>query len=346
MKIILAIISLSIIVIRDALVFYLGKKYEMYVDYQWIKFKNDYSKTYDSLGQELYHYDVFQEHLKRIEEHNKKYEAGKVSWMEGINEFSDLNEQELKNKHLFGVIGEVNDTVEARYSRRLKHVMNGNAPDSIDWRDFNVLTKVRQQSQRFTICGSCWAISAVGSIESQYAIKTKELVELSVQELIDCTEKKFARGCEGGMTFAGFQYVMDNGVDTEESYPYEARDGICRKTKSKVKISGYVVIPKTDEYLMDAVGTVGPVSVAMKFDDFTFYGGGIVKCADSKGRPNHAVLLIGYGEEDGVPYWLLRNSWGERWGEKGDFRIQRGIDKHDCGIHDFPFYPIVDVDEA
>ncbi|CAG9857254.1 unnamed protein product [Phyllotreta striolata] len=340
MKIILAIISLSIIVIRDALVFYLGKKYEMYVDYQWIKFKNDYSKTYDSLGQELYHYDVFQEHLKRIEEHNKKYEAGKVSWMEGINEFSDMNNLELKEQHLFGLIDDVNATLETRRSRMKTHVKNGNAPDSIDWRKLKVMTRIKKQQKDLRYCGCCWAISAVSAIESHYAIKTKELIELSVQELNDCTKEPLTKGCKGGKTMDAFEYAMDNGLDTEESYPFEAIDGKCRKTKSKVKISGYTIVPQNDEYLIDAVGTVGPVSVAVKFDPFVDYAKGILSCPEKGAGPiNHAVLLVGYGEEDGVPYWLLRNSWGSAWGEGGYFRIQRGDSKHDCGIHFISIYP-------
>ncbi|GFW72819.1 cathepsin L [Trichonephila clavipes] len=161
-------------------------------------------------------------------------------------------------------------------------------------------------------CGACWAFSSTGSLEGQNMKKTGKLVSLSEQNLIDCSKDN--DGCNGGDVSSAFEYIINNGgIDTEDSYPYTAKNGTCHFDKANIgaTCTGYLNVPDGDEEaLKQAVATVGPISVIIDACHNTFinYKSGIFdepKCRTD--IPSHAVLVIGYGTENGKDYWLVKN---------------------------------------
>lgn len=119
-------------------------------------------------------------------------------------------------------------------------------PDKLDWREKGAVTPVKNQGR----CGSCWSFSTTGALEGQQFMKSGNLVPLSEQNLIDCSRSYGNQGCRGGWMDSAFTYVQRNGgIDTEESYPYQGSEGICRYNprNSGATVSGLVDIPEGDE---------------------------------------------------------------------------------------------------
>lgn len=191
---------------------------------------------------------------------------------------------------------------------------------------------------------SCWAFSTVAATEGIHKITKGELVSLSEQELIDCVKGK-SEGCNGGYMEDAYKFIVKKGgIASEAYYPYKEADKTCKIKKQVAKIKRYEKVPRNNEKeLLKAVANQ-PVSVYVDAggSGFQFYSGGIFtgKCGTDT---DHAVTVIGYGKShDGIKYWLVKNSWGTEWGEKGYMRIKRDIrsKKGLCGIAINPSYPV------
>lgn len=311
-------------------------------DDQWEQFKSLHGKAY-SEDEENTRKINFIYNVKRIEMHNYLHAHGKSTFRLGLNEYADMTAKEIAsvmNGYRRSNKTTVRDHLHTTY---LSPALPVDLPDEVDWRKEGYVTPVKNQGQ----CGSCWSFSTTGSVEGQHFRKSGKLVSLSEQNLVDCSTTYGNHGCDGGVMDYAFQYIKDNdGIDTEETYPYEAQDDTCKFKRRDVgaTVSGFVDVPEGDEdKLKEAIATVGPISVAIdaSHQSFQLYESGVyVEPECSSTQLDHGVLVVGYGTEEGQDYWLVKNSWGDEWGDEGYVKMARNKDNQ-CGIASMASYPLV-----
>jgi C1A family cysteine protease len=214
-----------------------------------------------------------------------------------------------------------------------------NVPPRINWKAKGRVSKVKNQGA----CGSCWAFSTTGVIESAVAIAKKRRPKLlSEQQLVDCVPK--TKACQGQWMGTAIDYIKNaGGIHTASSYKYHARKGKCRRFKGKIgaRVKGYTQFPQQYLPILQHVGTVGPVSAVVDATLLQHYKTGVMRDAKRCGTEgNHAILIVGYGSARGMPYWIIKNSWGTKWGKGGYFLLARG-NNNVCGINNFGVVPIL-----
>ncbi|KAA3453112.1 ervatamin-B-like [Gossypium australe] len=300
---------------------------------QWMV---DYSRKYESKLEKEKRLNIFKENLEYIESFNN---GGNRSFKLGLNEFADMTQDEFIAAHN-GYKMQDNPIMPESTSFMYENLSD--VPTNFDWRDQGAVTPIKNQGQ----CGCCWAFSAVAAVEGIIQIKTGKLISLSEQQLLDCSTNGGNQGCSGGWMMNAFEYISQNqGITTEESYPYQQMQETCATQINKVAtINGYQMVPKNDEEALLKAVTNQPVSVALDGygQSFQFYKGGVFT-GDCGNDLTHAVTIVGYGtSEEGLNYWLIKNSWGETWGENGYMRIQRDVNTPGglCGIAMKASYPI------
>ncbi len=309
------------------------------------------NRTYESAEEMMFRLETWVDNLEYAIEHNARGRGYRL----GMNAFADLGFEEWRGMMGFGV---------REFARVGSGGKNGGAgfmyadvdadalPEHVDWRDAGAVGPVKVQG----MCGSCWAFSTTGAIEGIDAIVTGELKSLSEQMLIDCDTTRDS-GCDGGLMDFAFEFVLANGgIDEESSYPYMERDGQCdmqRLGRHVVTIDGYQDVPKYDEVALKKAVAHQPVSVAIEADlrAFQLYSGGVFDDLSCGTELNHGVLIVGYGMEPPVnassadrPYWTVKNSWGEAWGEGGFVKLARsvgsGLEEGECGVAKMASFPV------
>nr|AAD23996.1 cathepsin [Fasciola gigantica] len=302
----------------------------------WHQWKRMYNKEYNGADDE-HRRNIWEENVKHIQEHNLRHDLGLVTYTLGLNQFTDMTFEEFKAKYL---------TEMPRASDILSHGIpyeanNRAVPDKIDWRESGYVTELKDQGN----CGSCWAFSTTGTMEGQYMKNERTSISFSEQQLVDCSGPWGNMGCSGGLMENAYEYLKQFGLETESSYPYTAVEGQCRYNRQLgvAKVTDYYTVHSGSEVeLKNLVGAEGPAAVAVDVEsDFMMYSGGIYQSRTcSSLRVNHAVLAVGYGTQGGTDYWIVKNSWGSSWGERGYIRMVRNRGNM-CGIASLASLPMV-----
>jgi len=307
------------------------------------QFKTLFKKTYKSSSEEEKRRNIFQKNKEEIERHNRLFEDGTTLYRQALSKFSDITYEELIASYTGFKMSDMDiDTTNSDPYIKF----NSYNPEHFDWRSFGAVTPSRMQGN----CGACWCFSAAGALEGAYYLETSKLVELSVQQLGDCTKSKSGSVynlCNGGMPSKALMWEYHNGgMYTESQYPYTKKTEACRTLANKqlvAKMNEPVKIPNDEESIIEALITRGPLSAAYymsaRFIRWDWYTHPIYQEDDCpKDNPNHAVLLVGYGrDQDGTKYWTFKNSYGRDYGADGYFKMIRGVNM--CGIENIVWSP-------
>jgi C1A family cysteine protease len=334
-------------------------------DPEWASFKVTHRKLYVDTEEEQSRYEIFLESKARVERLNAL--NGQPAF--GINWMSDRRPEEKHKKGLKKPKGFVSTAPVRKFEERRK-------PASIDWRFSDAVTAVKNQGQ----CGSCWAFSATQAIESQLTLATggKYRLDLSPQQITSCAPGSGSspcQGCDGGFTEGAYEYVKSvSGLANSFFIPYEqslTEQGdtkACPKAKVEAiagpleqlqggyaAVSGYSYATKPctegtcEHQNLDALAAAleeSPVSVCVNAGTWNDYTGGVMTSAACGSMAaedqDHCVLAVGFNSTAPTPYWIVRNSWADTFGEQGYIYLEMA--KNTCGVADDATIPEVSID--
>ncbi|WKX92829.1 hypothetical protein Q1695_010678 [Nippostrongylus brasiliensis] len=300
----------------------------------FMEFIQVFNKTYQSEQERSFRYLVFVKNVKDFEEEERKHTGLDLD----VTRFADWTEEEMV-QYLHG------NQQDIRYggprfegSAKRDGVQR---PQQLDWSKAGKVTAVKDQGQ----CGSCWAFATVASVEAASAIKTGQLIRLSEQEMVDCDSQN--NGCQGGYRPYAMNFVQTHGLMKEEDYPYCGTDhNSCRLKRDleRVFIKNYRMLSTNEDIIADWIAANGPATFGMNVTKAMYsYRSGVFSPSkedcEKHSLGSHALTFIGYGTENGQPFWLVKNSWGSQWGQNGFFKLQRG--QNVCGLANTVVGPII-----
>ncbi|XP_060112453.1 cathepsin K [Heteronotia binoei] len=306
------------------------------LDAPWELWKKTHRKEYNSKMDEVSRRLIWEKNLHYINTHNLEFSLGRHTFEVAMNHLGDMTSEEVVQK-MTGL--KVPSSRKQNNDTLYIPDWEKRAPDSMDYRKKGYVTPVKNQGQ----CGSCWAFSSVGALEGQLKKKMGKLLNLSPQNLVDCVTNN--DGCGGGYMTNAFEYVKENrGIDSDDSYPYIGQDERCmyNPTGKAAKCRGFREIPEGNEKaLKRALARIGPIAVGIdaSLQSFQFYSRGVYYDENCNSENiNHAVLAVGYGAQKGSKHWIIKNSWGEEWGDKGYVLMARNMNNA-CGIANLASFP-------
>ncbi|XP_046458637.1 procathepsin L-like [Daphnia pulex] len=306
----------------------------------WRMYKKTFNKNYfiasDNGRLDRIHKQIFLTRNEQIKLHNSN---PLVNYRRELTRFTDLLKVEFQkflgvNKN--AIPSHTKEAVSLRPDG--SDITDPDVPSRLDYRYHPCLTGIKNQEQ----CAASWAFSVIASVEFAYCKKNKNIsVTLSEQQLIDCDRGGLNKGCYGGFPMTAIESSMLTGITRESRYPYKKTGGQCKYVANmkaaSVELCNYIEGGSIVD-MKYALTKLGPLSATMTVtDSFADYGSGVYDSNDCDGQdPNHAVVIVGWGNQNGVDYWIGRNSWGTVWGKEGYFLIQKGVNK--CGIESYPVF--------
>lgn len=245
------------------------------------------------------------------------------------------------------------------------YIKSSDLPDAYDIRNIDGMnfatTDLNQHIPQY--CGSCWAHASFSSIADRLRIASKGSerdVIPSVQALINCGS---AGSCNGGDSNAANAWVYKNGgIPDVTCQQYEASNNICIPenycrncdygSSSCYAMDEYPLVTVSEygsvtgeENIMAEMMARGPVACYIDANCIEEYDGGVADYSACGVMTNHAIQLSGWGEDEGTPYWIGRNSWGTYWGEHGWFRIKRGVQTEGSYLPKTCYWAVPDTQE-
>lgn len=293
---------------------------------------------------------IYEKNRKTIEQQNGRADR---LWTAGVNKLADWTDVEYQT--LMGWDGSARPQGHTHGHRRFpRHqtFLQQDAEDLSDLPTEKVYSNLRMSKEvkNQGPCGSCWAIAAATVLEGHYEIYSGKFRSFSTQQMVSCTpnprECGGKGGCSGATAELAMDWVLHHGLANEEEVPYMADDTKCtapnttdatQLAATKFGMTGWETLEINKyEPLVRALAERGPAVVAAAADTWGTYESGIFNGCTKDCVVNHAVTAIGYGQENGVKYWLIQNSWGEDWGEAGHIRLFRHDKDKYCGMNNDP----------
>ncbi|KAI3351476.1 hypothetical protein L3Q82_020321, partial [Scortum barcoo] len=279
-------------------------------------FMEHFDRKYEVNSDEFHRRHLhFQDAIKRHAYLNS-FSTAPQSAKYGINQFSDLSQREFKDVYL---------RASAERAAAFSGLKTEVLPAKFDWRDKGVVAPVQNQQA----CGSCWAFSVVGAMQSAHAIGGSQLTQLSVQQVVDCSYQN--SGCSGGSPVEALNWLKQTRVKlvAQSEYSYKAKTGICHffsPSHAGVAVKNFTAhdFSGKEEAMMGQLVERGPLAAIVDAVSWQDYLGGIIQHHCSSQWSNHAVLIVGYDTSGDIPYWIVQNSWGTSWGNEGYVYIKIG----------------------
>jgi C1A family cysteine protease len=304
----------------------------------WADWKNQFGMTFNG-DEDATREQIFNANVADIEAENAK---DSNTFTLGVNQFTHLSLEEFQAQYTGAKGGSALGADDAHLGEL---ELQSEIADSVDWStNTAVVNPVKDQGQ----CGSCWAFSAVGTVESAYALAAGKLGSYAEQQLVDCSTNGGSQGCNGGFNQYGISYIGSTGIAAESAYPYKATDGTCRASSVSKElpsgtVAGYQSVGKNNAALTSALNSA-PISVTVNADNtWQSYRSGVLnKNCGLFGQIDHAVIAVGYNTADNT--FKIRNSWGASWGEAGYVRVSNTVTDPYCLYKTAPFIAQISAD--